>query len=675
LFNAYKGKMSDYAYGVIKDNCIRYLITDLGTRFMFLSEKIKNNETVSAERLVQIYDLNFSVATEAWARQAENRKKAELPLLGNRIKRTYDFDTSLVPSLRKLGIYSYRRAVEVYTGDERENYIVNSLPRLMQKTGFTEDIEEMLRNYYAEPGYPEYKTYVREKEAAARKDNLRYRLPEFTLLDKEGRFFTKDRLKNKFAVLYFWRSDVPESKQLMARLMDMEKTLKRSDKLVFVYISVDSSKQQWLKSVHGTTNPQALHVYTGGQGAANEMMHKYAVSKYPLIWLVHERGGVMNSSRPAIDLTKNNGRELEELLMKQFIALPNDGPYVWHSSDRMAAWHIKDSLVSTKEFTNAKAVTLSVQSDIDHTFPVKLQTALTVQPVEYARPAKLLAFSDIEGNFDALRKLLQHNGVMDEQYNWKFGTGHLVFSGDMFDRGNQVTECLWLMYSLEEKARAAGGHVHFILGNHEIMNMQGNHRYVVSKYQKNAQLMGKTLADLYNEDSELGRWLRTKNVMEKIGDLLFVHGGISHDVWRMRLNLQEMNDLVRPWYGKKIDSTNKNLVILYGSNKTGPLHSRLSPFWFRGYYGDLDNPREIPDMKQVDSTLRKFNVNRIVTGHTIVADTISVHYEGKIINTDTEHAQRKSEALFIEGDHFYRVNAEGKRILLFVDDKKRKNGM
>ncbi|OYW19706.1 MAG: hypothetical protein B7Z54_03155, partial [Sphingobacteriales bacterium 12-47-4] len=71
------------------------------------------------------------------------------------------------------------------------------------------------------------------------------------------------------------------------------------------------------------------------------------------------------------------------------------------------------------------------------------------------------------------------------------------------------------------------------------------------------------------------------------------------------------------------------------------------------------------------NVLNWYNVSRIITGHTIVADTISVHYGGKVINTDTKHAEGKSEALLLEGDHYYRVNQEGKRVLLFVDDKKK----
>ena len=53
-----------------------------------------------------------------------------------------------------------------------------------------------------------------------------------------------------------------------------------------------------------------------------------------------------------------------------------------------------------------------------------------------------------------------------------------------------------------------------------------------------------------------------------------------------------------------------------------------------------------------------------MTGHTIVADTISVWYDGKLFDTDVHHAAGKSEALVIEGNKYYRVNQEGTKVLL-----------
>jgi hypothetical protein len=106
------------------------------------------------------------------------------------------------------------------------------------------------------------------------------------------------------------------------------------------------------------------------------------------------------------------------------------------------------------------------------TFPVRLKEKDGgCKKVNTKKVNKLIAISDIEGNFMAFTETAAANGVIDTNFNWTFGEGHLVLTGDFFDRGTQVTEVLWLIYSLEEKAKDAGGYVHYILGNHEIMNL------------------------------------------------------------------------------------------------------------------------------------------------------------------------------------------------------------
>jgi hypothetical protein len=301
-----------------------------------------------------------------------------------------------------------------------------------------------------------------------------------------------------------------------------------------------------------------------------------------------------------------------------------------------------------------------VQTDeADKTFNVSIKPIHEIEPSVFSKPSKLFVLSDIEGNFDSFRKLLQSNKIVDENYNWTFGTGHLVFNGDMFDRGEQVTECLWLIYSLEEKAKAAGGYVHFILGNHEIMNLNGDTRYSEEKYKTNTALLKKDyVKDLLGEQSELGKWLRSKNIIEKIGNNLFVHGGISPELNSLPLTISKMNELARRYYSldniaRKSDDN--NLKMLYDFEK--------SPFWYRGYYEDNKNS---PNTQQIDSILKRFEVEHIITGHTIVADTISVHYDGKVINTDTKHAEGKSEALLIEDNKYYIVDAEKKRALIVL---------
>lgn len=343
----------------------------------------------------------------------------------------------------------------------------------------------------------------------------------------------------------------------------------------------------------------------------------------------------------------------------------SDGPYVLYKGEKIFIKYILDDHGSKKIKTDSSALsekknmTVTVATDEPgKTFSFQLQKKLSAGPggqvekSEYKKVSKQIAISDIEGNFSPFRKLLQANGVIDTNFNWTFGEGHLVLTGDFFDRGTQVTEVLWLIYSLEEKAKDAGGYVHFILGNHEIMNMSGDLRYVQAKYTDNAVLLGEKYEDLYGENSELGRWLRTKNIMEKVGDMLYVHGGISSEVNSMDISIESINELSRPYYADSTyQYTDKKLNILYGD---------FGPFWYRGYYKGAEKVSN----EQIDSTLSTFNVRHIATGHTVVADTISAWYKGRVFNTDVHHAGGHSEALLIENGKYYRVNILGEKTLI-----------
>lgn len=336
--------------------------------------------------------------------------------------------------------------------------------------------------------------------------------------------------------------------------------------------------------------------------------------------------------------------------------LQADGPYLFYKDDKIFVSYIreKSGLKSTRldsfRMAEKKNITLQVATDQPgETFTLTLKTKLTNEKSDYGKVDRMFMVSDIEANFKAFRTLLQANGIIDEKFNWTFGTGHLVLTGDFFDRGSQQTEVLWLIYALEEKAKAAKGYVHFILGNHEIMNMSGDFRYVHPRYMEHAELLKQDYLNLYWDHSELGRWLRTKNIAEKINNILFVHGGISSYVNYMGLPTGPINDMARPFY----PDTSYN----YPDPQVELLFSEYGPMWYRGYYTGKVRATQA----QVDSTLALFNAKYIVTGHTIIADTISVLYQGKVFNTDVYHTKGSSEGLLYEGNAFYRVNALGEK--------------
>ncbi len=336
-----------------------------------------------------------------------------------------------------------------------------------------------------------------------------------------------------------------------------------------------------------------------------------------------------------------------------------DGPYVMYGADKLSVNYIIQTdtvkTVRTENFVLAEKnqVVLSVLTDEPgKTFKVKLKSSLENEAADYVQPQKMFVISDIEGNFRAFRKLLQSHNIIDSAYQWSFGNGHLVLTGDFVDRGFQQTEVLWLIYSLEEQAKTAGGHVHYVLGNHEIMNMNGDLRYLNKKYTEAATLLNQGYTSLLGPESEMGRWLRTKNVVERIGNIIFCHGGISQNLNQMNMPVDSINKQVRPFYG---DSTNQ-----YDSPQTETLYSDLGPFWYRGYYFGSERASDA----QIDSTLKFYNVKHVATGHTVIADTISVLFDGRILNTDVHHAGGHIEAMYIEAGKYYRATSLGEKFLV-----------
>lgn len=277
--------------------------------------------------------------------------------------------------------------------------------------------------------------------------------------------------------------------------------------------------------------------------------------------------------------------------------------------------------------------------------------AFSPAPAEYPAPAKMLVVSDIEGNFKGLQQLLTGAGVMDRQARWTFGPGHLVFVGDLFDRGLQVTECLWLLYKLEAEAARAGGQVHFILGNHEVMNLTGHYKYLRRKYRKNADSLGVEYARWYAPDTELGRWLRTKNAVERIGPTLFVHGGLSPEVAALRLPLQQLNTLTR----RSLDAPDTTGLSPAEKLVRNP---QLSPDWYRGL------AREEAPAAHLAAVLRQYGASRMVIAHTPV-ERITPLYAGQVVAIDLPHQEHSDQgfmqALWVEGGKFSVVDEKGQK--------------
>jgi thiol-disulfide isomerase/thioredoxin len=658
LIDSYKNKPNAFTLEYLKKRVIYEIELNKTDSFMRLLGKGPQNSGLTPDDLTAICDSTLNDKWGKWLRA--NPEGMEQFSWGfyqyNRIQiwKKYGFDLvyDLRSSAQRRMVY-YNSIKQNFKGLLRERllqYVIAD--EVMKELGYNDPLRAMmLEDYYKQPGFPKYKDWMRnyEKIAAVKYPEGGETIPSFNeLIYWYGINFPKKQMKGRIALINFKSRDCQDCEITAPALKLVQQEFGKDEEVAIISIDTDKDKQDWTK--------------------VTSWIRKQA---YPSLCLFNTEGDLVPFPDPKTD----NGKNLISTIRKMKVQL-NDGPYVFYKGDTTQVTYIQTRYghpdPKTTYTNNRSAVELKIMTDVfPNTFDVKLKPVLNTEPCVFEKPEKQLVLSDIEGNFDALRKLLQSNGVMDGQYNWTFGKGHLMLLGDMVDRGEQVTECLWLIYSLEEKAKAVEGYVHYVLGNHEVLNLSGDSRYVRPKYTLAAESMKKKFKDLYNEQTELGRWLRSKNIMEKVGDVLYTHGGIARQVNQLPLSLQQINDVIRPNYanrdGFKRNPKEPELMVLFSST--------TSPFWYRGYYGAVN--RAIKDFDHapvIDSTFKKFDVKHIVTGHSIVGDTISMFYGGKVINTDVHHAEGKSEALLIEGNNFYRVNTEGKKILLFTEDKRRASG-
>jgi hypothetical protein len=270
----------------------------------------------------------------------------------------------------------------------------------------------------------------------------------------------------------------------------------------------------------------------------------------------------------------------------------------------------------------------------------------------FSNVERILVIGDIHGGYDSLVKFLINNRVIDRDLQWTWGEGHLVFLGDIFDRGDKVTESLWLIYGLEDQALLSGGRVHYLLGNHEILVLQKNENYVSDKYRLITERVNIEYSLLFNKRTLLGRWLRTKNTVVRINDMLFVHAGLSPSILAYGLDIEGINDLIRFFLNHPERDSRENI-------KRSQILGADGPFWYRGYFENNHQYDQLPeeDFKRV---LGAFEASRIFVGHTNV-DHVTPYYDGKVIGLDVPFYTfgHSMEAILVEGDVITVLDSSG----------------
>ncbi|MFZ0428341.1 MAG: metallophosphoesterase [Acidobacteriota bacterium] len=212
--------------------------------------------------------------------------------------------------------------------------------------------------------------------------------------------------------------------------------------------------------------------------------------------------------------------------------------------------------------------------------------------------SRVVAIGDIHGRLERLVSVMQRAGLLDDRSAWSGGDTVFVVMGDFMDRGPDVRAVMDLLMRVQKEASRKHGEVVVLLGNHEMMNIIGDYRYVTleifgsfaekdsGKHRQEAfrryqstlsyqrRLLGQPAAEEGADDEAewmrrhplgfveyveamgpnkpYGKWLRTLPVMVKIDGTVFVHGGIhpglrSFSISDLNKRIEKERDVYDNW--------------------------------------------------------------------------------------------------------------------------------
>jgi hypothetical protein len=302
------------------------------------------------------------------------------------------------------------------------------------------------------------------------------------------------------------------------------------------------------------------------------------------------------------------------------------------------------------------------------------------KPCEWTGIKKIVAIGDLHGDYDNFVEILKGVKLVDDSLHWTGAETHFVQTGDILDRGPDARKIFDLIMALEKEAEEAGGMVHMLIGNHEEMNITGiaidNPRYVTveqfksflpddfkeererdfkKKFDKENNNSTDTESSYEDElreywsgvlkkdrrakaeytsffNENYGRWILKHNVVIKINDTVFVHGGISQKYSKM--SIKDINNQLREELERFRLALKRGQVL---RSRPKIVYDQKGPLWYRG----LAREDEEAFADEVQAILDNLGAKHMVIAHTpqtgsrIVAEEYVSRFDESIWVIDT----------------------------------------
>ena len=153
---------------------------------------------------------------------------------------------------------------------------------------------------------------------------------------------------------------------------------------------------------------------------------------------------------------------------------------------------------------------------------------------EYPECNRIIIIGDIHGDLKRFKNILIDAKIINNNLEWIAQPPDtiVVQLGDQIDSVNRTnninnwevledTDMLYFTNTLDNIAISKGGRVISLIGNHELMNTQGNFSYVSEKSNKEDRRA------VYKPNGKLSTILSKRPIVLKIGKLFFCHAGLK----------------------------------------------------------------------------------------------------------------------------------------------------
>ncbi len=229
-------------------------------------------------------------------------------------------------------------------------------------------------------------------------------------------------------------------------------------------------------------------------------------------------------------------------------------------------------------------------------------------------PKRLVAIGDLHGDLGGARSALEAAGAINDSDAWIGGELVIVQTGDILDRGDDESKIYDLFEKLTAQAKAAGGDIVMLDGNHELMNAAHDFRYVTPGGMHD---FGGDRLGAFEPGGTWAKKLARYNVVAIIDGTVFSHAGVLGD-WVTQLD--EVNRSSRCWLDGQAGTH---------ANPPLALTSDQSPVWTRAY-----GVPGAEDCTALAGVLTRLNAKRMVVGHTVQDKGITSACEGALWRID-----------------------------------------